>query len=188
MLQITGSKTANGNCRSTLHCSGPTPASLAGPLNSNVSHQMHRPAYGEVLGLWEIEGSLRDIYIPQVGLFDWKKLLELSSRFICTYTFDGATSAPPEVESIFSNRGGSHLLRVNLGTVTANCHFFVVSEIELDLDPREIQSPKAHGEVLSFIESLAGAVGKQVLLTPENGERIPYLSFEPIGGKWHAYA
>jgi hypothetical protein len=157
-------------------------------LSSNVSHQVHRPAYDEAQGLWEIEGSLRDIYIHKVDLVDWNKLLELSSRFTCSYTFDGVTSALPEVESIFSNRDGSHLLRLNLGTVTANCHFFVVSEIELDLDPREVQSLKAHSEVLSFIESLAYAVGKPVLLTPENGEHIPYISFEPTAGKWNVHS
>jgi hypothetical protein len=149
---------------------------------------MHQPAYDEVSGLWEIEGSLRDVYIFQTGISDWKRFLEFSSHFNCTYTFDGAKSALPEVESIFLNRDGSHLLRVSLGTVTANCHFFVDSEIELDLEPREIQCQKAHGEVLSFMEGLASAIGKPALLTPENGEHIPYLSFEPVAGKWHAHA
>jgi hypothetical protein len=157
-------------------------------LTAGVSHQMHRPAYDEVSGLWEIEGSLRDVYVLQTDLSDWKRFLVFSSRFSCTYTFDGAMSALPEVDSIFLNRDGSHLLRVNLGTATASCHFFVASEIELDLDPREIQSPKAHGEVLAFLEGLAGAVGKPVLLTPENGEHIPYLFFEPVAGKWHEHA
>lgn len=149
---------------------------------------MQRPAYDEVPGLWEIEGSLRDVYVLQTDLSDWRRFLEFLSRFSCTYTFDGAISALPEADSIFQNRDGSHLLRVSLGTTTANCHFFVVSEIELDLDPREIQCAEAHSEVLSFIEGLAGAVGKSVLLTPENGEHIPYLSFEPVAGKWHEHA
>jgi hypothetical protein len=148
---------------------------------------MHRPEYDEVSGLWEIEGSLRDVYILQTGLPDWERFFEFSSHFNYTYTFDGAKSALPEVESIFLNRGGSHLLRVILGTVTANCHFFVPSEIELDLDTREIQCEKAHSEVLSFIEGLASAIGKPALLTPENGEDTPYLSFDPAAGKWHAH-
>jgi hypothetical protein len=40
MLLITGSRTANGNCRPTCHCTGPAPAALAGPLKANVRRHM----------------------------------------------------------------------------------------------------------------------------------------------------
>lgn len=148
---------------------------------------MNRPAYDEVSGLWEIEGSLRDVYVLQTDPSDWEKLMEFGASFSLTYTFDGTKCALPNVDSVFSNRDGSHLLRVNLGSATANCHFFGMSEIELDLDPREIQNPKTHDEVLSFIEGLAGAIRKPVLITPENGQRIPYLSFEPATSSWHVH-
>ena len=93
----------------------------------------------------------------------------------------------PTVDAIFPNRNGGHLLRVKFGAATANCHFFVESEIELDLDPREIQSANSHNEVLSFLEGLAAAIGKPVVVTPENGQSTPFLSFDPISSHWHVY-
>ena len=109
-------------------------------------------------------------------------------RYPCSYSFDGESVVLPEVRQLLSNRDGSHLLSINLGSATAHCFFFVESEIELDVDPREIQNADAHDAVLSFIEGLARAVGRPVLLTPENGSHVPYLSYEPTTGEWHAYS
>lgn len=148
---------------------------------------MHRPARDEVPGLWEIEGSLRDVYVAQTEISDWRKFMEFASRYPSAYAFDGIACEMPSVEGIFSNRDGGHLLRVKFGIATANCHFFVESEIELDLDPREIQSASSHSEALSFLEGLAIAIGKPVTVTPENGQSTPFLSFDPNSNYWHVY-
>lgn len=149
---------------------------------------MHRPAHDEVPGLWEIEGSLRDAYVAHSDISDWQKFTDFVSSYPSAYTFDGETCALPSVDAIFSNRSGGHLLRVKFGAATANCHFFVESEIELDLDPREIQSANTHNEALSFLEGLAVAIGKPVAVTPENDQSTPFLSFDPISSHWHVYS
>jgi len=149
---------------------------------------MKRPAFGEVTGMWERDGSLRDIYILQTNVEDWRAFLAFAANYSCTYSRDGVVGPMPTPETIFSERQNVQLLSIALGACTANSHFFVESEIELDLDPREIKGSDAHDEALSFIEGLARALGKPALLTPENGVRVPFLSFVPAEGRWHVHS
>ncbi|MGS5088007.1 hypothetical protein ACVC7V_16100 [Hydrogenophaga sp. A37] len=114
--------------------------------------------------------------------------MAFAAGYPCSYSFDGETGVLPEVSQLLVNRDGSHLLRIDLGGATANCHFFMASEIELDVDPREVQNADAHDAVLSFVEGMARAIGRPVLLTPENGSHVPYLSYEPTCGEWHAHS
>src|SRR5215218_3760144 len=109
---------------------------------------MKRPTSLEVPGLWESDGSLRDMYVLGTSLKDWRAFLEFASQFPRKYLFDGEAKEQPEVEQLFGNQGGSHLLSLTVGTATVNCHFFVEEEIELDLSPKEIEGPSEHNQLL----------------------------------------
>lgn len=93
----------------------------------------------------------------------------------------------PDVEDIFSNREASHLLQVSVGRVVINCHFFVPSEIELDIDPRDVHGPQEHAEIMEFLEQLAQGASKAVVVTAENSENAVYLRYEPESRKWTAF-
>ena len=149
---------------------------------------MKRPTLHEVPGLWEVDGSLRDLYVLHTSASHWEAFLEFAAQFPCVYSHDGETRTRPTVEQLFSDRDGSHLLGISIGSATVNCHFFVETEIELDLEPKEIEGSNKHDQVLRFMEGLARAVSKPVLLTPENGSNVPYLSYEPASGTWQVYA
>jgi hypothetical protein len=118
---------------------------------------------------------------------DWEAFLQFAGRFPCAYSYDGEARTLPTVAQLFTDRSGSHLLSISVGSVAVNCHFFVETEIELDLEPKEIERSSKHDQVLQFIEGLATAVAKPVLLTPENGPNIPYLSYEPTSGAWQVH-
>ncbi|WP_374517819.1 hypothetical protein [Undibacterium squillarum] len=77
-----------------------------------------------------------------------------------------------------------NLLQIYVAGATVNCHFFITSEIELDISPRDVQSAEVHDEILSFIEALATTIGKEALLTPENACDSPYLPFSPLTQEW----
>ena len=66
-----------------------------------------------------------------------------------------------------------------------NCHFFIVDEIELDVDPREITAQSDHHALLAFVRHVALGLQKQALLTPENGEDTPFLTFDPAQDSWY---
>ena len=149
---------------------------------------MSRPNLRDVPDLWNADGSLRDVYVLYASARDWTTFLAFARRFRFAYSHYGEPRTVPTAAQLFSDRDRSHLLTINLGLVTVNCHFFVESEIELDIDPKEIKGQNEHDQVLDFIEGLANAVAKPVLLTPENGSNIPYLSYEPANGSWQVYA
>ncbi|WP_150427880.1 hypothetical protein [Dechloromonas sp. CZR5] len=148
---------------------------------------MTRPTPIQPRDLWEKDGALRDVYVLDTALTDWALLLSLAGKYGYRYLYEGQDRPLPEVEKIFTARDGAHLLSVKLGRVTANCHFFVPDEIELDLDPREVQSDADHYEVLQFLEALAKGTNKKVSVTTENAQDMPYLSYDPLSHEWSIY-
>lgn len=78
-------------------------------------------------------------------------------------------------------------MSIDIGGISANCHFFVTSEIELDLNPKEIKGAAEHKSVLLFMAGIAESIGKPILLTPENDQNAPYLSYEPSRSVWQIY-
>lgn len=78
-------------------------------------------------------------------------------------------------------------MTVQVGSASVNCHFFVDSELELDIDPREVNSASQHNQLLEFAEQIASALQKPIVLTPENTPESPLLSFQPGESKWHIH-
>ena len=145
---------------------------------------MNTPQFSDSTQLWNVDGSLRDVYILRTTSQSWEQFLAYATRFTCTYFFDGQACQLPSIIEIFSKRGRSHILSIKVGEVTLTCHFFVVSEIELDINPKDILGQDEHLQVLHFIAGLASAVGKPALLTPENSEQAPFLSYDPLVAEW----
>lgn len=145
---------------------------------------MKRPAWKDIPSLWYADGSLRDIYLLNTNLADWKALITFVTRYQSNYFCDGEENTLPSADAFFQNRDHHHMLRIDIAGATVNCHFFITSEIELDIAPYEIQSAEVHDEILSFIEALATTIGKEALLTPENESDRPYLSFSPLTQEW----
>jgi hypothetical protein len=145
---------------------------------------MCTPGFGEVPGLWEPDSSLRDVYFLETNAEHWLRFFAFIQAYPVNYTFDGKPRAVPSVAEVFANRAGSHLLAVSVDAVTIHCHFFSESEIELDIEPREVKGPQEHQTVLAFVAQLSAALGRAALITPENGAEVPFLSFEPGRHAW----
>jgi hypothetical protein len=147
-----------------------------------------RPSANTVPYLWEVDGSLRDMYVFSMSMGDWRKFLSFTSPLRTAYSFDGEERSLPSADHLFLERGGSHLLAIQVGSAAVNCHFFVDSELELDIDPKEVSSASQHDQLLEFAEQIASALQKPIVLTPENTPESPLLSFEPSESKWHIHA
>lgn len=143
-----------------------------------------RPGWGESPGLWEREGSLRDVVIQNTDRSDWAALLRLCAEYPCSYRFDGEPAVLPTLTDLLEDRSGSHCLTVEIGRTTANCHFASVDELELDLDPREVEGPEAQEAILEFVERLAKRTGKRTMVTGESDREAIYLAFDPAVGRW----
>lgn len=117
------------------------------------------------------DGSLRDIYVRNVTMEHWETFLDLirSSDFGYRYTRDGSTARLPSTAAqILGDSSATHNLAIELGGVTACCHFFAEDEIELDIDPREVRSPIVERQVLKFMALLGAELDRDVILTEEN--------------------
>lgn len=147
----------------------------------------NRPSAHFVPGLWEVDGSLREIYVFDVKIEDWAAFLAVASSYPSAYSFDGEGRSLPAAENIFAERSGSHLLTVQVGSTAANCHFFMESELELDIDPKEVSDATQHYLLLEFAEAIASALQKPIALTPEGTPESPFISFEPIPSQWHIH-
>ncbi|MFZ6749025.1 hypothetical protein [Undibacterium sp. Ren11W] len=145
---------------------------------------MSFPSITEVPDLWNQDGSLRDVYFVDTEMEQWKKFLSFVQDFHYEYSFDGKAQEMLSAESIFLNREGHHILSLNVSGVTVNCHFFVVNEIELDIDPCEIKGQFEHEAILKFIASLSKVIDLSASLTPENGFDTPFLSFDKNEHLW----
>lgn len=144
----------------------------------------NRPAFCQPEDLWGNDGSLRDVYVQGVTEDDWAGLLALAKEQQHQYFFAGQERPLPDVQTIFCDRSGAHLLRIFVDKVAINCHFFVSTEIELDIDPKQVQTPENHLAVLAFLERLSAATMKNLAITAENLPESAYLSFAPKTMQW----
>jgi hypothetical protein len=135
--------------------------------------------------IWARDGSLRDIYIFNTTLEDWKKfLIFLTGRSGSVYSVDGESAPLPHnlQEQFRPDRERSYLLAFPVGRLILHCHFFSVEEIELDLDPRDIQSQDDLSQLAPFLRELAALLGKEVRLTAENDRARALFSCLPPPG------
>ena len=119
------------------------------------------------------DGSLRDIYVFDVRLEDWTAV----ARFIVgqgyRIEFSGAWTQPTfpsDMARLFLSGPESELtlLSIDVSGVQICCHFFSQDEIEFDLDPDDVQDGSRLAALFEFMKGLADALGKDVVLTPEN--------------------
>lgn len=116
------------------------------------------------------DGTGRDVLILDADLAAWQKALDAlrTAGYGTTFELDGQLAPFPAKAAEVVGSPENPLLNVQVGRVTLNCHFFDESEIEFDLDPRDLQGPKDLDALVGFLRVLASATALDVMLTPEN--------------------
>ncbi|UQV45034.1 hypothetical protein KIV45_25450 [Janthinobacterium lividum] len=147
-----------------------------------------RPNFNDIAGLWQRDGSLRDVYVRNTEAIHWDRFDRLLNQYECTYSFAGAALPFPGSRSVLANREGSHLLSILLdGPVVICCHFFIPEQLELDISPKEVTGLLQHEQVLSFVENLAETLELPADITPENCEQNPFLTYVSQAKSWHIH-
>jgi hypothetical protein len=130
---------------------------------------------------FEWDGSLLDIYIHETTLNDWQSFIDWIRHGRYNFSFtpgNNSSSLPDNVQDVFNEQETS-LLSISINGLLANCHFFGMEEIELDIDPREVVSEENFRDLMDFISNLGKALSKQVIITPENMPGMPLFLFTP---------
>jgi len=121
------------------------------------------------------DGSWLDIYILRTSLEDNEKWTDYVNENYRIEWFNALTQADEnrisfDVIKEFWN-GNQDLCstaKVFIDKVQINNHFFTDTEIENDIDPREINSMEDHERVIKYMTDLSKLLDKPLILTPEN--------------------
>jgi hypothetical protein len=121
------------------------------------------------------DGSWRDIYILHTNKQDWEKWVNYVNE---NYRIDSYNGKEDKKEnainfSVIEEKwnGSSDFLStatVFIDRIQINAHFFIDTEIENDIDPREINSLEDHNRLIKYMTDLSILLDKDVILTPEN--------------------
>jgi hypothetical protein len=135
--------------------------------------------------VFEWDGGLRDLYVLNTTIEDWQAAIDFlrSSAYPLSFWLnDKAVPLPENVGSVFANRSQIDvLLSIDISGMIINCHFFTEQELELDLDPREVNSEEQLNSLFRFMKALGQYLRKGVILTHENSPHLVLLRSSPNG-------
>lgn len=137
------------------------------------------------------DGALRDIIIPDTSSDDWDCFLAAVRDWDYRAEFVFG-SKPMDIplsygEIVELQNHDPTLLKLFVGSLQVNCHFFAGPEIEFDIDPREVRSKVEFDQLLEFIEKVGQLFSKRVLLTMENTPGDVIIQYEPTASSTEFY-
>jgi hypothetical protein len=128
--------------------------------------------------IFKPDGSLRDIYIQNTSIEDWGKLIDLlNSKYNLKYFLENKIDKD-EVFKYLEDETGEvecSTVSIEIENIKINCHFFLIEQIEFDIDPSEIKTKSDFEKVLSFMKSISSTLKKQITLTGENDANFPLV-------------
>jgi hypothetical protein len=137
--------------------------------------------WSDIKWIFEADGSLRDIYIQDISINDWKLLIKFlnnshklsfdeSEKIDIQYVLNFLTDSTGKME------GKSAY--IDLEGITIACHFFLTDQIEFDLEPSEINSFNDFIILKEFMKSVSSLLHNQVTLTAENSPQLPLIKID----------
>ncbi len=129
-------------------------------------------------GVYEIDGSWRDVYVLDATREDWQKWISYVNRhYPVRWEAEDHLEGKPldAIDAAYIERrwdAGAEALaiwgNVFLENIRLNCHFFTHTQIENDLDPSEIRSMEDHHRLVGYLVAISSALQKEVIVTGEN--------------------
>ena len=128
------------------------------------------------------DGSLRDIFVYNTSREDCITFLGFISKNYKVYTRSYLTNEESncfnlkDLENYWNGElEGGYFMNFELDGITVAIHLFSDEEIEMDIDPREIQKIEDHELVISVMQKISSLLGKEVLMTLESSPEIQLL-------------
>jgi hypothetical protein len=135
----------------------------------------------EIKDEFEVDGSLRDIYVLHICIDAWGDLIKEIKHEKFQFKFMHGNSERALPDNFYKIK---ELQQTNPTTlciwldnnIQVNCHFFMETEIELDISPREIKSSSEYTTLTSFMKWLSSTLRKPAILTHEGSQDQVILS------------
>ena len=140
--------------------------------------------------IFEKDGTLRDIYVQNIEISDWKKLIELlNSEYKISYGNNEENSSSQidldYVKKMFADETGELEIksaRIDLNGILIVCHFFLEEQIEFDISPSEIKSINELNLILEFMKSVSKKLNNEITLCGENQPEFPLIKIDTKRG------
>ena len=134
-------------------------------------------------GVYQVDGSWRDIYVLNTNRDDWQKWAEYINKnhVVSWYAekYNGSiTQASINTSFIKHKWDSEHYIatsRIFLAEIQINCHFFIEARVENDVDPSQINSMDDHNRPMDYMKATSALLGKEVILTEENIEEAVWI-------------
>ena len=135
----------------------------------------------EVKEEFEADGSLRDIYIFGINVEAWDEFIQKiqSEKYQFKFMHGSSEQVFPDSFSRIKEMQKTNptILSIWLNNnIQVNCHFFMETEIELDISPKEIKGPAEYRLLTTFMKWLSGTLRKPAILTHEGTQDQVILS------------
>lgn len=138
----------------------------------------------ELKWIFEPDGTLRDIYVENVNMEDWKILINyLNANHNLKYGSSNDHNIVNKADKdylikLLSDETGEMELKtlsIIVENIIINTHFFSIDKIEFDIEPREINSEADYEKLLSFMNEISRLLNKPLILTGENQIDFPLI-------------
>lgn len=145
----------------------------------------------DIKWLFEPDGALRDIYVQEVSLNDWRKVIDLiNTKYKVNYGETGEFKDTNQInidyviEYLTDETGEleSKSASISLGNIRLNCHFFLEDQIEFDIDPKEVNSIEDFELIEDFMLEISKSIDNQITLTDENNPKFPLIKIDSNKG------
>lgn len=129
-----------------------------------------------------VDGSWRDVYVLNTTAADWDAMLAwIRTTFSGNLKFwidgENAPLSQSMADILRIQHVASPQMELDLDGLRLQCRFIDSSEIELDLDPTELNDARFES-LLGFLRNLGQLLGRNVYLSPENIHNLPLLVFQ----------
>ena len=131
--------------------------------------------WSEVRREFDVDGSLRDIYIENIDLSEWDVFITALKQSEYKFQFSHGElecDLPNSIAKIKAlQEANPTILSIWLSDdIKINCHFFMGSEIELDVSPSDIQSLGSYAKLVKFLDWLSSTMSRVVKVTHEGAQ------------------
>lgn len=147
---------------------------------ANIKRKMKR-SWKNIKWIFEPDGALRDIYVQDVSLNEWRKVIDLinekyqvANQINKDYVVEYLTDETGEIESKSAS--------IFLGKIQLNCHFVLEDQIEFDLDPKEVNSIEDFELIEGFMIEISKLINSQITLADENNPKLPLIKIDANKG------
>jgi hypothetical protein len=125
---------------------------------------------------------LWDLYVFNASVTDLDTVFRSLDMWGYRISFsedDVELEKPTSFQAVYSRRSlCSTLLKIEVGRLQFNWHFFADDELELDFEPCQLTGQNDLDDLLTFVERIGRLLGRDVIVCPENSPDRPILRFD----------